>query len=94
MGRADSEIIRSHSAVIDAFGGPSSYAVAISIPDSHARAMKARDSISPAYWRRTASAAVARQIRGVTFLRLAEIAASAAEARLSENEKIARALAR
>ena len=80
--------------MIDAFGGPGNYAVAIGIPDSHARAMKARDSISPAYWRRTASAGTARRIAGVTFLRLAEIAADAAEARLTENEKLAGALAR
>jgi hypothetical protein len=79
----------SHAEVIDAFGGPAAYAEAVGIPDSHARAMKARDSISPAYWRPTAGAARVRGISGITFERLAEIAALAAESRLAVNDKVA-----
>jgi len=79
----------SHASIIDAFGGPAAYAAAIGIPDSHARAMKARDSIGPAYWRRTALAAAARKLAAVTFERVALTAAIAAEQRLADNEKIA-----
>ena len=68
-----------HSAVIDAFGGPGAYAAAIGIKDGHARAMKVRDSISPRYWRPTAHAAAARGISWVTFEKLATIAAQKAE---------------
>jgi hypothetical protein len=85
---SDSEIL-THASVIDAFGGPASYAAAIGIPDSHARAMKTRDSIGAGYWRRTAAAAAARNLDRITFARVAEIAAIAAEQRLAVNEKIA-----
>lgn len=77
--------VDSHSGVIEAFGGPSAYGEAIGIPDSHARAMKTRDSISPAYWRRTAAAAARRPGLGwITFEKLAAIAAAAAERQLAE----------
>jgi hypothetical protein len=69
------------SQVIEAFGGPSGYAAALGIPAPHARAMKTRDSISPGYWRRTAAAAVDRNIVWITFEKLAAIAASNAERR-------------
>lgn len=37
-------------AIIDAFGGPAAFAKELGIPASHARAMKTRNSIAPAYW--------------------------------------------
>jgi hypothetical protein len=42
----------SFAAIIDAFGGPGAFAVELDIPASHARAMKARNSVAPAYWPR------------------------------------------
>jgi hypothetical protein len=80
MGSGDS-----YSNVIEAFGGPAAYGGAIGIPDSHARAMKTRDSIPPAYWRRTAAAAAGRKsLAWITFEKLAAIAAAAAERQLAE----------
>lgn len=38
------------ASIIDAFGGPRSFALELGIPASHARAMKTRDSIAPVYW--------------------------------------------
>jgi hypothetical protein len=72
--------MESFSAVIDAFGGPSSFGRAIGIPDSHARTMKTRDSIPAARWPRVEAEAKARRIRGVTVEQMAELAAKRAEA--------------
>jgi hypothetical protein len=66
--------IISFSGVIEAFGGPSKYAEAIGIPGFHAQSMKNRDSIPPAYWSDTVTAASERDISGVTLKRLADIA--------------------
>lgn len=60
--------------IITAFGGPARYADAIGIPDFHARTMKQRGSIPPAYWSDTVTAANERDIEGVTLEKLAEIA--------------------
>lgn len=60
--------------IIDAFGGPTPFGEAIGIPGSHARAMKARDSIPDGYWMRTVEAAKAREIQDVTLERLARLA--------------------
>lgn len=71
------------SSIIDSFGGPAEFGTAIGIPIAHARTMKARDSISPGYWRRTAAAAASRGIEGAAFEELAMIAALEAERRLA-----------
>jgi hypothetical protein len=60
-------------AIIDAFGGTSAFGQAIGIPDSHARTMKARDSIPPEHWDRLVKAAMERDIEGISFKRLTEI---------------------
>lgn len=68
------ETLNTFQDVIDAFGGPTKYADAIKIPGFHAQSMKTRDSIPPAYWVDTVSAAVERGVEGVTFEKLAELA--------------------
>lgn len=68
------------SSVIDAFGGPASFSAATGIPAGHVRAMKTRNSISPGYWRRVATAAAEKGIAGITFEKLAGLAAAKAEA--------------
>ena len=73
--------------IIDAFGGAALFGEAIGIPDSHARAMKARDSIPDGYWMRAVEAARARDIEGVTL----ESFASLAKARLEESKPRAEA---
>jgi hypothetical protein len=60
-------------AIIDAFGGTGPFGRALGIPDSHARTMKARGSISPEYWDRLVKAAIERDIEGISFKRLTEI---------------------
>lgn len=69
--------------IIDAFGGPASFGEAIGIPDSHARAMKARDSIPDGYWLKTVDAAISREIAGVDL----ECFARLAKARLEESAR-------
>lgn len=68
--------MRTFSAIIEAFGGPSEFGSAIGIPDSHARTMKARDSIPAKRWTAVAEAAMAREIDGVTVEAMAQIEAS------------------
>jgi hypothetical protein len=58
--------MKSFVEIIQAFGGTAIFAEAIGIPDSHARAMKARRSIPHRYWRRTVKAAQERHIDGIT----------------------------
>lgn len=65
--------MQSFSDIIDAFGGPAPFGKAIKISDSHARTMKARDSIPPEHWSRVVGAAAERSIDGVTFERLTEL---------------------
>lgn len=43
--------------VIDQFGGPAAFAKAIGIDDSHARAMKTRNSIPAEHWQKVVGAA-------------------------------------
>lgn len=69
--------------IIDAFGGPSAFGEAIGIPDSHARAMKARKSIPDGYWLKVVEAARERGIKDVTL----ESFASLAETRLEPRAK-------
>lgn len=68
------ETLDTFQAVIEAFGGPTKFAEAIGIPGFHAQSMKTRDSIPPAYWKDTVSAAHERDVEGVTLEKLAELA--------------------
>lgn len=67
------------SDIIQCFGGPAKFAKAIGIKGFHAQSMKTRDSIPPAYWSDTVTAAQQRGIEGVTLQKLAEIAKEARE---------------
>jgi hypothetical protein len=69
----------SFASVIDAFGGPAKFGEAIGIPDSHARAMKARNSIPASRWPRVVAAAGKCGLRAVTFEKLAKLAARAGD---------------
>lgn len=60
--------------IIDAFGGTAPFGEAIGISDSHARAMKARNSIPDGYWMRVVEAARDRNVGGVTLESFAELA--------------------
>ena len=68
------DTLHSFSAIIEAFGGPTKFAEAISVAGFHAQSMKTRDSIPPAYWDDTVSAASERGISGITLKRMAKIA--------------------
>lgn len=68
------DLPNSFSAVIDAFGGAGPFGAAIGVNDSHARTMKARDSIPWTRWQDTVKAAAERNIEGVTLERLADMA--------------------
>jgi hypothetical protein len=74
----------SFSDIIDAFQG--TFGEAIGVPDSHARAMKARDSIPDGYWSRTVVAAAAKRIEGITLELLAKLAAAKLEKALRAKE--------
>src|ERR1700691_3792777 len=63
--------VETFGAIIDAFGGSAAFAAAVGIPDSHARAMKARNSIAPSWWPRVVTEARARDLEWITFERLA-----------------------
>lgn len=63
----------SFASVIDAFGGPAKFGAAIGVPDSHARTMRARDSIPSYRWARVVSAAEEMGVGGVTLERLAQL---------------------
>jgi hypothetical protein len=67
--------MQNFSSVIDAFGGAPSFAEAVGVSGSHARTMKARNSIPPAYWQRTVAAATLMRIPNVTLDLLARLAA-------------------
>ncbi len=64
------------ASIIDAFGGPGPFGEAIGIPDSHARTMKARDSIPASRWTGVVEAAERLSIAGVTLETMAEIEAN------------------
>jgi len=66
------------SAVIDAFGGPAAFGEAIGVPDSHARTMKARDSIPAAHWQRVVAASIIKNIPGISLEALVRLAAKPA----------------
>lgn len=66
--------------IIDAFGGAAPFGEAIGIPDSHARAMKARNSIPDGYWLKTVEAAREREIPNITLESFAALAATRLQA--------------
>lgn len=66
--------MRTFDDIFKAFGGPASYAKAIGIQVFHARTMKQRGSIPPAYWSDTVKAAEERGLTDVTLESLAEAA--------------------
>lgn len=74
----------SFAQIIDAFGGPGAFAEAIGIPDSHARAMKTRNSIPDGYWLRAARAAEVRGLSDVTLERFAILAGSKLEEKVPQ----------
>lgn len=78
------EVPTSFAAVIDAFGGAGPFSIAIGIPDSHARAMKTRDSIPATRWQATASAAQNNKISGITLELLARLGAERTHQRQAE----------
>lgn len=63
--------MESFSAVIEAFGGR--FAEAVGIEDSHARTMKARDSIPSSRWMATVEAARRLGVNGITLDLLARL---------------------
>lgn len=71
----------SFAAIIDLFGRSADFADAIGIPESHARAMRARRSIPGHYWIRMVEAAKARGLVGITL----EVLAGLAEASLERS---------
>jgi hypothetical protein len=81
-----SPIIESFSAVIDAFGGAGQFGEAIGIPDSHARTMKARDSIPAARWNSVVEAADRLKIDGISFKLLADLEEARAKSKKPETE--------
>jgi hypothetical protein len=63
--------MNSFSAIIDAFDGR--FAEAIGVEESHARTMKARDSIPSTRWMATVNAAQQLGVSGVTLDLLARL---------------------
>ena len=76
--------MNSFSEVIDAFNGQ--FAQAIGIEESHARTMKARDSIPSYRWVDTVNAAKTLRVKGVTLDLLARLEAEKAKARENGGE--------
>ena len=76
--RSDSEM-NSFSDVIDAFGGPSKFAAAIGRPPSHARTMRARNSIPAGRWLRVVDAARECGVAGISLELLARLEAGRAD---------------
>lgn len=68
--------MNSFADIIDAFGGPARFGEAVAVSASHAGVMKWRNAIPAEYWPAVVAAAAARQIVGVSYEVLAEIAAS------------------
>lgn len=68
------------ASVIDDLGGPSIFGVGIGVPDSHARAMKARGSIPSRYWPSVVVLAEKQSQQHITFELLANLAEQRANA--------------
>lgn len=73
--------MQTFASIIDAFGGPVPFSQAVGVPDSHARTMKARDSIPIEYWQATIDAARERKLDGLTIEHMVDLAKAKAEAR-------------
>lgn len=73
--------MNSFSEVIAAFGKHSTFAEAIGVEESHARAMKSRNSIPSNRWMATVTAAKKLGIKGVTLDVLARIDAEKSKQR-------------
>lgn len=71
--------MNSFSAVIEAFGGQ--FAQAVGVEESHARTMKARNSIPSTRWAATVDAAQRLGINGVTLDLLARLDAEKSKQR-------------
>lgn len=71
--------MNSFSAVIEAFDGR--FAEAIGVEESHARTMKARDSIPSSRWMATVNAARELRIKGITLDLLARLDAEKSKQR-------------
>lgn len=76
--------MNSFAEIIDAFGGAASFGSAIGITDSHARAMRARDSIPDGYWLKTVETAQARGLDSITLETFASLAKSRLEERVAQ----------
>ena len=72
---SEKHTISDFSQVFSRFGGAARLAREIGIESCHARTMRARGSIPPAYWTRIVAAAARLRIDGITFERLAALAA-------------------
>jgi hypothetical protein len=68
-------MVNSFAEVIDALGGTSKFASAVGMKPNTAKMAKARDSISPAWWPKVASAAAAARRDDINLEKLAELAA-------------------
>jgi hypothetical protein len=79
-------IPQSHADVIDAFGGPVKFGVAVGIKDSHARTMKARDSIPSGRWNDVVNAAEREGVPHITLKLLADLDAAKLKTKATENE--------
>lgn len=64
-----------HAGIINLWPSLSAFAADVGVSYETAKAMRRRGSIPSGYWVRTVTAAQSRQLDGVTFERLAEIAA-------------------
>jgi hypothetical protein len=65
--------VKPFAAIIDAFGGAVPFSKALGIPDTHARTMKARDSIPSERWNSVVAAAASLEIPGITLKLLADL---------------------
>ncbi|GGC90647.1 hypothetical protein [Chelatococcus reniformis] len=63
--------MNSFAEVIDALGGPVKFGAAVGVPDSHARTMKARNSIPAEYWPTVVSEAEKLGVEAITYESLA-----------------------
>lgn len=68
--------MESFQSVIEALGGPPSFAEAIGVTENHARVMKSRNSIPAEYWHPIVLAAQAKGLADITHEALARIAAA------------------
>lgn len=68
-------LMESATKIIDAFGGPTAFAIVVGTTQQNATNMKARGTIPASFFRAIVDAAVERNIQGVTLDVLADLAA-------------------